>query len=169
MGRQHGFTLIEIIAAVVLMGFIAVFGGLFLASGVRGSINAQQTQENSIKAQIALSRIALELRDANGGPGAGSAPIVQAAAIQYTSSAAAFPGTRTLRYNAGSGTITIAPATGGAAYTLVDGVSSCSMGFTGTGAQYNVAITVSFTLQNTATPFSVTVKPRNVIPTPVTS
>lgn len=170
MRGQHGFTLIELIAAVVLLGFIAVFAGLFLASGVRGSLAAQQTQENSLKGQIALSRIAIELRDVNGGTAVGTAPVVQSSSIQYTSSLTGLSGTaRTLAYNSSAGTITIRTASGGTAYTLVDGVSSCSMSFSGTGAQYNVALTVSFKLQNTATTFAITVKPRNIVLTPVTS
>lgn len=171
MRRQAGFTLIEIIAATVLLGFVAVFGGFFMASGMRGSIMARQSQENSLKGQIALSRIAIELRDVNGGAAVGSAPrVLSGSSIQYTSSASAFSGTvRTLSYSQNLGAITLTPTSGGTAYTLVDGVSSCTMSYSGTGANNDVTLTVVFTLTNSAGNYSVTVKPRNSIPTPVTT
>lgn len=168
MRRQAGFTLIELIAAIVLMGFIAIFAGIFISTGMRGALTARQAQENALKAQIALDRISIELRDISGGPGSGSAPIVTATSIQYTSSAAALSGTRTLAYTGTTTrTITLTPASGGTAYTLVDGVSACTMSFTGTTT--SATITVSFTLTNAPGSFTITVKPRNAIPTPVTS
>lgn len=169
MRRQAGFTLIELIAAIVLMGFIAIFASIFISTGVRGTLTARQTQENALKAQIALDRIAIELRDINGGPGASNtAPIVTATSIQYTSSATALSGTRTLAYTGTTTrTITLTPASGGTAYTLVDGVSACTMSFTGTTT--SATITVSFSLTNAPGSFTITVKPRNAIPTPVTS
>lgn len=165
MHRQAGFTLIELIAAVVLLGFIAIFAGIFISTGMRGVLTARQAEENALKAQIALDRIALELRDISGGPGSGGAPIVTATNIQYTSSVAALSGTRRLAYS--GTTITLTPTSGGTAYTLADGVSACTMSFS--GATTGATITVTFSLTNTTGAFSITVKPRNAIPTPVTS
>ena len=175
MRSQAGFTLIELIATTVLLGFIAVFGTIFLTTGIRGAVSAQQAEENGQKAQIALERIALELRDINGGVGAGGAMQVLASPVRmvYTSSLPSLsPGTRTLAYNSAAGTLTLTPTSGGTAYTLVDGVTSCAMSFTGTGSAgtgSTVTLTVTFALSNSPGSFSITIKPRNTSVTPVTS
>lgn len=168
MRAEHGFTLIELIAVAVLLGFVAVFAGLFISTGARGSLAARQAEENAQKGQAALARIALELRDVNGGPSAGP-PQVGTASIQYTTSQALLSGTRTLAFDAGGARLALTPQSGGAAQTLVDGVAACAMGFSGTGEDRNVVFTVSFTLNGTAQPFSITVKPRNAVGTPVGS
>lgn len=168
MRAEHGFTLIELIAVAVLLGFVAVFAGLFVSTGARGTLAARQAEENAQKGQIALARIVLELRDASGGPASG-APQVSATSIQYTSSQASLPGARTLAFDAGGARLTLTPDSGGTAQTLVDGVTACTMGFSGTGAERNVVFTVSFTLNGMGQPFSITVKPRNAISTPVGS
>ena len=170
MRRQAGFTLIELIAVTVILGVIGIFAGILISTGARGNLTAKIAEENAQKGQIALERISLELRDVNGGPGSvNTAPIVTAANIQYTSSQASLSGTRTLAYDSAKKHITLTPATGGTAQILVDGVSACTMAFSATVAAYNVVFSVSFTLTGTATPFSITVKPRNAINTPVAS
>lgn len=167
MRRQAGFTLVELIAVIVILGLVSVFAGLFLSTGMRGNLAAQQAQENAQRGQIALQRISLELRDMNGGPGAGNtAPRVTASSIEYTTSQTALGGTRTLAFSGGQ--ITLTPASGGA-QTLVDGVTSCTMASTGDQANHNIVFTVTFRLSGTTTPFSITVKPRNSIPDPVSS
>lgn len=175
MRKQSGFTLIELIAAIVLLGLIGTFATFFLSTGMRGMLIARQGEENAQRGQIALARVSLELRDVNGGPGTGGAPrvtpsLTNATAIEYTSSATGLSGsTRQLAYNSANKVITLAPVNGGTAYTLVDGVSSCTMSTTGTSANSNITFTVTFRLDNSNANFSVTVKPRNTIVTPTTS
>jgi len=171
MRRQAGFTLIELIAVMVILGLVGVFAGLFLTTGMHGSLAARQMQENAQRGQIALQRISLELRDVNGGPGASAtAPLVSAdnSTIRYTTDQTALGGTRTLAYSAAAKQISLTPESG-TAQVLVDGVTACSMGSSGTSANHNIVFTVTFSLTGTTAPFSITVKPRNAINTPASS
>ncbi len=174
MRKQSGFTLIELIAAIVLLGLIGIFATVFLSTGMRGMLIARQGEENAQRGQIALARISLELRDVNGGPGTGGAPRVtpslsNATAILYTSNATGLSGTtRQLSYDSANKVITLAPVSGGTAHTLVDGVTSCVMSTTGTGNGFDITFTVTFKLDNSNANFSVTVKPRYPIVTPTT-
>ncbi len=172
--RQAGFTLVELIAVTVMLGILAIFGGIFLSTGMRGALNARLSAENGQKAQVALERIALELREAKSGLGAGGAIQVLAspARIVYLTGHASLPGTRTLQYNtsgANAGTLTLTTVIGGVTSTnvLVDGVTSCSMAFSGTDT--TTVFAVAFTLSNAAGQFSISAKPRNTVVTPVAS
>lgn len=164
MRTQKGFTLIELIAVIVIMGFISIFAGSMFNIGARGVLASRQAEENGQKGQIALTRIAAELRDVNGGPGASSAPTVTSTAIAYTSSNALLTGARILAYDAAGKRITLSVA--GTAYTLIDGVSSCTMSANTT---YTPTFTVTFALTDTSGSFSITVKPRNIITPPIIS
>jgi len=164
MRTQAGFTLIELIAVIVILGFISIFAGNMFSLGTRGVLAARQAEENGQKAQIALSRIAVELRDINGGPASGGAVGITATSISYTSANTLLSGTRILAYDSAGKTITL--TVGGTSYILVDGVSACTMSASTT---YAPTFTVSFTLTNSAGNFSLSVTPRNVISTPVSS
>lgn len=167
--EQAGFTLLEAVASIAVLGFLAIFVGSILAMGARGAMTAQQAHEMGQKAQIALTRIAEELRDANGGPASGGTAIrIAAASVAYTSSNALLPGTvaqpRILAYDAGSGRITLTVA--GSAYTLLDNVASCAMSADST---YAPTITVRFTLSGSGGSFAITVTPRGNLNPPANS
>ncbi|MDR3640439.1 MAG: prepilin-type N-terminal cleavage/methylation domain-containing protein [Humidesulfovibrio sp.] len=169
MRTKAGFTLIELIAVIVLLGLIAIFAGSMFSLGAKGMLAARQAEENGQKADIALARIALELRDINGGPAtSGTAPRVTASLISYTSSNALLPGStaqpRTLAYDAANKRITLTVA--GTAYLLLDGVSACAMS---ANTSHAPTFTVSFTLTNSSGTFSITESPRNSINTPASS
>jgi prepilin-type N-terminal cleavage/methylation domain-containing protein len=61
MCTRDGFTLIEVIATLLLVGIIAVFGGMFLADGIKGYLFARNNIETSQKTTIARERIRREL------------------------------------------------------------------------------------------------------------
>lgn len=169
MRTQAGFTLIELIASIVILGVIGIGTATVISLGARGFFNARNADNAGVSAQIALERISLELRDASGGPGAGGAirVLTDPPRIVYTTTLATLPGTRTLTFAAGE--ITLTPSSGGTARTLIGGVASCTMGFSGTA--HASTLTVSFTLTDAPTGqvFTITVKPRGNTLTPVTS
>jgi len=170
MKRQAGFTLIEIIAVVVILGVLATVGGFFVISGMKGSLMARSNQEAGVTADMALERIGVELRDANGGPGPGGAITVDSTgpdvSINYTcSSSSGLTGQRTLAFTSATGTLAITPATGETPRPLITGIGSCSMSFSGTTLAST--LTVSFVQQSTNQNFSITIKPRGNTVTPV--
>ena len=61
--QAKGFTLVELVVTIVLVGIIGTFTTFFLYTGFSGYLRAKDTAEGAFKAQIALDRISLELRD----------------------------------------------------------------------------------------------------------
>jgi len=82
MKQDAGFTLIEVIASLVLVGIIATFASLFLVIGLEGYETTRKASAAALDAEIALSRISLELRSATTIP---SAPVANSSLV-YTSS-----------------------------------------------------------------------------------
>lgn len=171
MRRQAGFTLIELIACIVLLGILGTGAATVISLGMRSFFSARNADNTGPAAQIALERIALELRDVNGGVGAGgAAQVLAGTSIVYTVNTTAQPaltGTRTLAFS--NGAITLTPAVGGTARTLISGLSACTMSFSGTGRSSAFTVTFRMTNAPTGESFSITVKPRSNSITPVTS
>ena len=61
--REAGFTLIEIIATLLLVGMLSVFVSLFMTTFVNGYFMARNNSVTAMKAQMALDRMSLELKD----------------------------------------------------------------------------------------------------------
>ncbi|MGD0021426.1 MAG: type II secretion system protein [Smithellaceae bacterium] len=63
MKKNAGFTLIEIIVTVILLGIMAAVGSMLIAQGAKGYIRAKANDELSQKVQLALDRMILEFED----------------------------------------------------------------------------------------------------------
>jgi prepilin-type N-terminal cleavage/methylation domain-containing protein len=63
MKKDAGFTLIEIIVTLILLGIMGTLAGMLIAKGAQGYITAKATNELSQKAQLALDRMILEFED----------------------------------------------------------------------------------------------------------
>ncbi|MCP4113954.1 MAG: prepilin-type N-terminal cleavage/methylation domain-containing protein [Desulfobacteraceae bacterium] len=60
--NNRGFTFLEVICSLVLMGFIGLFISTFLLRGVESYIFVKENSETSQKVALALTRMNLELR-----------------------------------------------------------------------------------------------------------
>ena len=63
MKNNAGFTLIEIIAVLVLVGILSAMAGFGLVQGVEGYLFAKNNAATTQKAQLALERISRELAE----------------------------------------------------------------------------------------------------------
>ncbi len=61
--REAGFTLIEIIVTLLLVGILSVCAGLFMTTFLSGYFMVKNNSDTAMKAQMALDRISIELRD----------------------------------------------------------------------------------------------------------
>lgn len=66
MSQDKGFTLIEVIVSLMLMGFLAVIAGFGLAKIAEGYVVARQNTESIQKAHVAMARIVKELSAVTG-------------------------------------------------------------------------------------------------------
>lgn len=60
---DSGFTMIEVIAAMLIIGIVAGFSLLFLMTGAAGFVTASQNNLLAQKARLALTRVILEFTD----------------------------------------------------------------------------------------------------------
>ncbi len=73
MQAGRGFTLIETIVVLALLGIVSVFGSLFLIKGIQGYLMAESCAEQNLKAQAAMTRLDLEFDNITTLPYPGSA------------------------------------------------------------------------------------------------
>jgi prepilin-type N-terminal cleavage/methylation domain-containing protein len=81
MNQETGYTLIEIIASLVIVGIIATFSSLFLVVGLEGYEFTRKAADAAMKTEVALNRISLELRAINS-----ISSYTENSSISYTSS-----------------------------------------------------------------------------------
>lgn len=63
MGKARGFTLIEMVATLVLVGIMAVGIAYFLIPGIQGYLFAQENAQLTQKVELAMTRLTRELRE----------------------------------------------------------------------------------------------------------
>jgi hypothetical protein len=157
---------VELIVTLVLVGIIGTFTTLFMYTGLNGYLRAKDTSAGALKAQIALDRISLELRDIN---------IISDfnpnTNIDYTCESEALLFARIIRYDSADDEILLSVA--GSENVLLDDVQTFSLTATYKDLNYysdgNLeveSIEVSFTVGEIERPFSARIFPRNMVDDP---
>ena len=158
MNKQQGFALIELMAVIVLVGIIASFSTFFLYSGFNGYINSKNANEGALNAQMALDRIALELRDISD-----IIPTPSGTSLTYKSET--LTGTRTLKY-VGNDVLINANAND---YKILENISSFTLSYTtrdldnDTPPDEVAGIGVEFELNDISKKFKTNIFPRNLV------
>lgn len=162
--NTNGFTLIEIIVSLILVGIIASFSTVFMVSGVQNFFLTREAVESAFRAEVALNRMALELRSIseNGLPGN---PVLNTS-ITYTSDDPNLPGTRKLEFDDGNLYLTINTIE----YLLMEDVSSPQLSASyadmdNDGSNEVAYIDIGFAV-GAMPAFSVRVYPRNMVAQP---
>lgn len=155
--REAGFTLIEIILTLVLIGIMSVFAGLFMTSFLSSYTLVKSNSDTAMKAQMAMNRISMELKEVSA-----VSAITTNSLITYTNPSGAG---RTIK-RVGSNLFLSTPTDN----ILIDGVQAFQLSATYRNV-YNIAaddvafIDVGFTVTGVPA-FSVRIFPRNRIPHP---
>ena len=159
---QNGFTLVELIVTLVLVGIIGTFTTLFMYTGLNGYLKAKDTSEGALKAQIALDRISLELKDINN-----ISEFNSDTNINYTSET--LPGSRKIFLNGDKIELDV----DGTPNPLLDTVVSFDLEPTYTDLNHYAdgnlevgSIEISFTVGEIERPFSTRIFPRNMVAKP---
>lgn len=156
---MRGFTLIEMVVAIVIVGLITAVGGHVLAQAFRNYFTARDMADATWQARLALERMTRDLREIRSATGTdlstlGASQIVfndaQGIAVNYSYNAA----TNELMRNAQP----IAGDVAGVALAYLDGAGTA----TATAAQVRY-ITVTLTVTRSAVTriYRSTVAPRN--------
>jgi prepilin-type N-terminal cleavage/methylation domain-containing protein len=152
--NKSGFTLIEIIATIALIGVLSSIVALFMGNVLNGFTTVKNNSSAALKAQMALNRISLELKDLSS-----LYSLTDNVSMTYQN---ALGDNRTIKF-AGSNIYISTPAD----HLLIDGVSNFALSATHDN-MYNIAandvayIDVGFTISGVGS-FSTRIFPRNRI------
>jgi prepilin-type N-terminal cleavage/methylation domain-containing protein len=155
--KEAGFTLIEIIVTLALVGILSVFAGLFLTSFLNSYFLVKNNSETAMKAQMAMDRISAELREVSA-----VSVLTNDSLITYTNPSGAG---RTIKF-LGSNLYLSTPSDN----LLIDHVQAFQLSATYRNV-YNIAandvafIDIGFTVTGYP-PFRTRIFPRNRIPHP---
>jgi len=162
---QKGFTLVELIVTLVLVGIIGTFTTLFMYTGLNGYLRAKDTSEGALKAQVVLDRISLELKDIKD-----ISDYNLNTNIDYTTANENLPFARRIRYDSGNDEILLSVA--GNENVLLDDVQTFSLTATYNDLNNDISsqevemISAGFTVGEIERSFSVRIFPRNMVAEP---
>lgn len=149
-GLQHGFTIIELIISIVILGILGAYTFSFLGDSMGAYVRVQEHKTLYDEGRLAMEYMVREIRDAN-----------QNAAITTTSSSITFtklhPSVMTITYSLTSGTLNRVYS---GTYALAGNVQTFSPTVSGTAP--NKVVTLDLTLSGRGLiRLRTTVYPRN--------
>lgn len=149
MNGQKGFSLIEVIAVLILVGIMAAIAGMGIVKGVQGYLFAKSNAALSEKANMAIARINRELLECYNCTGTAGSSVVYPIINPL--------GPRSFLLQDGNIKII---GVDGYADTLINNVNSFSMQYDDDGS---IIVNMNITSPYSATPiaFSTNVHPRN--------
>jgi prepilin-type N-terminal cleavage/methylation domain-containing protein len=164
--REAGFTLIEIVVTLVLVGILSVFAGLFMTTFLNGYFMVKNNSDTAMKAQMALDRISIELRDISPVSVSVPSPVsipIDNSRITYTNSLGVV---KTIKFVAPN--IYLSTSTDN---ILIDNVQSFQLNATLKNVYNSLAndvafIDIGFTVSGYNNPFSTRIFPRTRVPNP---
>jgi len=166
---QKGFTLLELVTTLILVGMIGAFTSFFLYTGIRGFLTSKFSSETALQAQIALDRISAELRYIKYlEPSPVQTPNPNSNSIEYRSQD--LNGARRIRYNSANREILL--SVNGTANVLLDNVSAFTLSWVPKDldqdgnneiSKIRVAFTVRSASTENETPFSAEIYPRSML------
>ncbi|MEN6422817.1 MAG: type II secretion system protein, partial [Smithella sp.] len=165
MDSQKGFTLMEVIVTLVLVGILAALGGMGIVQAVKGYVTVRENSATSQKAQMAMARITREIVELNNI----SASTVSSTVLPITNISqidkvtGSIVGDRVIEFDAANKTVRINND------TLIDGVSNLTFTYYSDNATWTYgsyvnllsAVGVNMTLTNPSMTFQTVVAPRN--------
>ena len=101
---QHGFTLVEMIVSLVILGVVAMVGTLGMAEVMRSYVMTSDHSSMSQKTQVALARMYLELQHLAEVTASGDTTITYRPRFTFAQGVLA---PAVIAYNAGAGTLTL--------------------------------------------------------------
>lgn len=164
----RGFTLIEIIATLVLISVLGTVAAMFMGNFLTGYTAVKNNSSAALKAQMALNRISLELKDMSSMQT--SPPPSSSSGITYTNlTLDPLGGNRTIKFDGSKNYVYISTATDN---VLIDKVSGftlpsvpCDPDMYGSGASGVAYIDISFSVTDVGN-FSTRIFPRSRIACP---
>ena len=165
--QTAGFSLIELILTIVLIGIIGTFTSLFVYSGIRGYLTTRQNSEGALQAQIALDRISLELRNIIS---LTDTPDTTAPDLSVSYKSAVLSGTRELRYDSTQKAILISVDNGSNYHELLKNVDPCVLSLSYLNLDHDTApvneveyIQFEFNLDGIGKEFRTRIFPRHLV------
>lgn len=169
MRNQEGFTLIEMIIVMVIMGVLLTAGSLFVVTMIRGLIVSRNAVEIGQSTQLSMDRIVYELKHAKNRTAQGSVGFTDDSLIIYETTESILPGTRTLQLAGGNLELVVDTGTP-ASHVLLQNVNNFNMNATESDVDGDPAngneisrINISFQVTGYGGTFSIEVSPRMFI------